>query len=117
MQRSLFPNFKSINPKNIMIKVTVLYGHPTDSLAFESYYGSTHMPLVGKINGIVKAEVTKFLPNADGSKPEYYRMAELYFETPEDMQAGLGSPEGKATTDDLANFATGGVKMLVGTVG
>lgn len=100
-----------------MIKVTVLYGHPTDPAAFESYYATTHMPLVGKISGLAKAEVTKFLPNSDGSQPEYYRMAELWFESPEMMQTALGSPEGKATTDDLGNFATGGVKMLVGIVG
>ncbi len=100
-----------------MIKVTVLYGHPADPAAFETYYAMTHMPLVGKINGLAKAEVTKFLPNADKSNPDYYRMAELWFETPETMQAALGSQEGKATTDDLVNFATGGVKVLVGMVG
>lgn len=100
-----------------MIKVTVLYGHPTDPAVFESYYASTHMPLVGKIKGLAKAEVTKFLPNPDGSNAEYYRMAELWFDTPTTMQEALGSPEGKATTDDLPNFATGGVKMLVGQVG
>lgn len=100
-----------------MIKVTVLYGHPTDPAAFESYYATKHMPLVSKIKGLAKAEVTKFLPNADGSDPEYYRMAELWFDTPAAMQEALGSPEGKATTDDLANFASGGVKMLVGEVG
>jgi len=100
-----------------MIKLTVLYGHPKDSETFENYYSNTHMPLVGKIKGVAKAEITKFLPNEDGSKPEYYRLAELYFETPEGMKAALGSPEGKATTDDLANFATGGVKVLAGIVG
>lgn len=39
-----------------MIKLTVLYGHPVDPAAFEAYYSSTHMPLVGTIKGIVKAE-------------------------------------------------------------
>lgn len=100
-----------------MIKVTVLYGHPTDPAAFESYYASTHMPLVGKMGGFEKAEVTKFLPNQDGSKADYYRMAELYYASPEAMQASLGSEDGKATVGDLGNFATGGVKMLVGEVG
>jgi uncharacterized protein (TIGR02118 family) len=100
-----------------MIKLTVLYGQPTNPEAFENYYAATHMPLVGKIKGVAKAEVTKFLPNEDGSNPEYYRLAELYFESLEGMQTALGSPEGKATTDDLANFATGGVKVLVGMIG
>jgi uncharacterized protein (TIGR02118 family) len=100
-----------------MIKVTVLYGHPTDPAAFESYYATKHMPLVSKIKGLANAEVTKFLPNPDGSDAAYYRMAELWFDTTAIMEQALGSPEGKATTDDLANFASGGVKMLVGMVG
>ncbi|MEB2782515.1 EthD family reductase [Algoriphagus sp. C2-6-M1] len=66
-----------------MIKLTVLYIQPEDPAAFERYYAPTHMPLMGKINGVVKAEVTKFLPETDGSNPAYYRLAELYFESPE----------------------------------
>lgn len=100
-----------------MIKLTVLYNHPEDPAAFESYYAATHMPLVGTINGVIKAEVTKFLPEADGSNPAYYRLAELYFESPESLQQSMGSPEGRATAADLPNFATGGFKILVGMVG
>ncbi|WP_339750973.1 EthD family reductase [Algoriphagus aquimarinus] len=100
-----------------MIKLTVLYNHPEDPAAFENYYASTHMPLVGKIQGVVKAEVTKFLPEADGSKPAYYRLAELYFESPESLQQSMGSDEGQATAGDLPNFATGGFKIMVGMVG
>jgi len=100
-----------------MIKLTVLYNHPTDPAAFESYYAATHMPLVGKIKGVVKAEVTKFLPEADGSNPAYYRMAELYFESPEALQQSMGSAEGKATAGDITNFATGGFKIITGMVG
>ncbi|PZX58497.1 uncharacterized protein (TIGR02118 family) [Algoriphagus ratkowskyi] len=100
-----------------MVKLTVLYKHPTDPAAFESYYAATHMPLVGKIQGILKAEVTKFLPEADGSNPAFYRMAELYFENPEALQESMGSAEGQATAGDLANFATGGFTILSGVVG
>jgi hypothetical protein len=32
------------------------------------------------------------------------------------MEQCLGSSEGKATVADLANFATGGVTMIIGTV-
>ncbi|AWW00356.1 EthD family reductase [Arcticibacterium luteifluviistationis] len=99
-----------------MIKLTVLYGHPTDPAAFESYYATTHMPLVGKIKEIEKAETTMFLDEADGSKPAYYRMAELWFSSIEELQAGMGSPEGQATARDIANFATGGVTLLTGSV-
>lgn len=99
-----------------MIKLTVLYGHPTDPEAFEAYYASTHMPLVGKIKEIAKAETTKFLDEADGSKPTYYRMAELWFEDMDALQAGMGSEAGQATAGDIANFATGGVTLLTGAV-
>lgn len=40
-----------------------------------------------------------------------------WFDTPKTLQGALGSAEGKATTADLGNFATAGVKVLVGTVG
>ncbi|MBX2990214.1 MAG: EthD family reductase [Bacteroidetes bacterium] len=99
-----------------MIKATVLYGHPADVDAFEKYYHQTHLPLVAKAAGIAKAEYTRFLPNPDGSTPAHYRMAELYFAGPAEMQQTLGSPEGKAMAADLSNFATGGVTILIGQV-
>ena len=99
-----------------MIKVTVLYGHPTSPETFEKYYSETHLPLAGKTQGVVKSEFTKFLPNPDGTAAAYYRMAELYFTGPAEMQQAMGSPEGQAMAADLANFATGGVTILFGIV-
>lgn len=99
-----------------MIKLTVLYGHPTDPVTFEEYYANTHMPLVCKIKEIEKAETTKFLDEPDGSKAAYYRMAELWFADIDALQAGMGSPEGQATAGDLPNFAMGGFTILTGSV-
>ncbi|HMO32667.1 MAG TPA: EthD family reductase [Lacibacter sp.] len=99
-----------------MIKGTVLYGHPADVNAFESYYSEIHLPLVSNVTGITKAEYTKFLPGPDGSPPAYYRMAELYFNNPAEMQQALSSSEGMAMAADLSNFATGGVTILIGTI-
>jgi uncharacterized protein (TIGR02118 family) len=79
-----------------MIKATVLYGHPTDPDAFESYYAETHMPLAEKIKEAAKVETTKFLPNPDGSPAAFCRMAELYFASADDLQQALSSPEGRA---------------------
>lgn len=42
-----------------MIKLTVLYGQPVDAVAFEDYYASIHLPLVSKMKGHEKAELTK----------------------------------------------------------
>jgi uncharacterized protein (TIGR02118 family) len=105
-----------IKTQKIMIKLTVLYGHPTDPAAFESYYASTHMPLVGTIPGLAKTETTIFLPEADGSNASYYRLAELYFESSAALQSAMSTPQGQAAVADLANFASGGVKVMVGMV-
>jgi len=98
-----------------MLKATVLFGHPASPESFETYYSETHLPLAAKTQGISKLELTKFVANPDESSPAYYRMAELYFTGPGEMQQALDSPEGKAMAADLTNFATGGVTIVFGT--
>jgi len=99
-----------------MNKVTVLYGHPKDPDAFEKYYKETHLPIVATIKGVTKREITKFLSAPDGGKAASYRMFEFYFSGPSEMEQALGSSEGQAAVDDLPNFATGGVTVIIGTV-
>lgn len=99
-----------------MIKLTVLYGPPTNAEDFENYYSNTHLPIAAKMKGVDRLELTRFVPGPDGIPPNYYRMAELYFSTDEQMQATMSSPEGEATVADLPNFATGGVTVLMGLV-
>lgn len=99
-----------------MMKVTVLYHHPTSPETFESYYAQTHLPIAAKMKGVARLELTKFVSAPDGGRPAFYRMAELYFSSQAQMQETLGSPEGKATVGDLPKFATGGVTIAVGSV-
>jgi uncharacterized protein (TIGR02118 family) len=99
-----------------MLKATVLYGHPIDPDAFEKYYAETHLPLASKMKGINKIELTKFSSAPDGSRAAYYRMIELYFSGPAEMQQTMNSPEGQASAADFPNFATGGVTMMLGSV-
>jgi len=99
-----------------MMKVTVLYGQPTNPNEFEKYYRDKHLPLVAKMKDVARAELTKFVTGPDGGKPAFYRMAELYFTTQAQMGQTLGSPEGQAAVADIPNFATGGVTMVIGSV-
>jgi uncharacterized protein (TIGR02118 family) len=99
-----------------MVKLTVLYGHPKSPAAFEKYYAETHMPIAAKMQGVLRLELSKVTGTPDGGAPAYYRLADVYFDDLEHMQRVLATPEAKATVDDLANFATGGVTMLVSTV-
>ena len=97
--------------------VVVLYNWPKDTAAFEKYYAANHLPLVNakaKEIGFSKAVLIKFAPNADGSKPAHYRMAQLWWPTEAAMKAGMATPGFKAVADDLPKFSTGGQIVLTG---
>ena len=98
--------------------VTVLYHTPKDAAAFEKYYATTHVPLVvanQKEIGFQRADLTKFSATVDGKKPTFYRQAELYFDSMDDLQKGVATPGFKKVADDLKNFASGGLIGMVAT--
>ena len=98
--------------------VTVIYNTPKDSAAFEKYYASTHVPLVVASQeeiGFKRADLTKFSSTLDGKKPTFYRQAELYFDSMDDLQKGVATPGFKKVADDLKNFASGGLIGMVAT--
>ena len=96
-----------------MVKLSVLYGPPNDAAAFEKYYADTHMPLASKIQGVSKIELSKVVGTPEGTAPAIYRLADLYFNDTGHMKQVMDTPEAKATVADLANFATGGVTVLI----
>ena len=98
-----------------MIKMTVLYGHPGDPGAFDEYYEREHMPLAAKIPDVQRFESGR-IGAIDGTEPPYYRIAELWFESADQMGEALSSPEGEAATGDIPNFATGGATVFVSEV-
>jgi uncharacterized protein (TIGR02118 family) len=89
------------------IKFMVLYGHPPNPAEFEKYYLGTHMPLVAALKGARKMEAARCLPQADGSPPAFYRVFEMWFDSPEHMTAVMGTPEGQKVRADLPNFTAG----------
>jgi uncharacterized protein (TIGR02118 family) len=98
--------------------VTVLYNTPKSAAAFEKYYKETHLPLVVANQneiGFKRADLTKFESALDGKKPAFYRQAELYFDSMDDLQKGVATPGFKKVADDLKNFATGGLIGMVAT--
>ena len=87
-------------------------------MLFRSYYKSSHIPLVvanQKEIGFVRADLTKFGSTVDGKKPGFYRQAELYFNSMDDLKKGLATPVFKKVADDLPNFATGGLDGMIAT--
>ena len=96
-----------------MVKLVVAYGTPEDSAAFDEYYASKHIPLVHKIPNLRRFEAGKIVGTPDGSPAPYYFLAELCFDSVEDLQAAMGSPEGQAAGDDVPTLATGGATLLI----
>lgn len=97
--------------------VTVIYNSPKDPAAFESYYAATHIPIVGAGAAeiaMVRAELTKFAKNLDGTPATFYRQAKLYFPNAASLKTGTGTAAFKAVGDDLPKFADGGLTALVG---
>lgn len=97
--------------------VTVIYNTPKDTAAFEKYYSATHLPIVGAGQqeiGFVRADLTKFVSNLDGSAPARYRQAELCFPSMDALKSGIGTPAFKKVGDDFPNFVTNGLTALIG---
>jgi uncharacterized protein (TIGR02118 family) len=96
-----------------MVKLVVAYGPPSDPAAFDRHYAETHVPLAQQIPDVQRFEAGRVLGTPDGSAAPYYFIAELWFESAEQLQAALQSPEGQAAAADLGNFATGGATLMI----
>ena len=110
------PAAEPTEPAGPMAIVTVIYHTPKDTAAFEKYYRDVHLPLVSANQqeiGFTRADLTRFSNNLDGSKPAYYRQAELYFPSMEAARKGMATPGFNKVADDLSNFASGGLTGLL----
>jgi len=96
-----------------MAKLIVLYRIPRDPAEFDRYYAQVHTPLVKKIPGLRRFEVTR-LTGAPSGASDLYLIAELYFDNAAAREAALASNEAKATEADLSKFAEGIVSVYFG---
>ena len=96
-----------------MARLVAIYSMPKDTAAFDAYYYGTHVPLAKKLPGLTRYEVSTGTVTAPASSKGVYLVATLHFASMDELNRALGSPEGKATARDLANFATGGVDLLM----
>ena len=95
-----------------MYRLTVLYGHPEDPADFDAYYEDTHIPIARKMQGLVGWTIGKCESADPSENAPYYLVVNLLTETAADMERMLKSPEGRATLEDVPNFATGGVCFM-----
>jgi uncharacterized protein (TIGR02118 family) len=93
-----------------MANLLVLYGRPADPAAFDQYYAERHLPLVRKLPGLRGVALSDGLEVLSGG--DLYRIVRLEFAGSDAVKSALGSPEGQAAAQDLANFADGGVQIV-----
>ncbi|NTV99986.1 MAG: EthD family reductase [Oscillochloris sp.] len=95
-----------------MVKLTVLYGQPTDPAAFDRHYREVHIPLAQKMQGWKGWTIGKCESSTPGESSPYYMIVALYATSRAAAEEILASPEGQATVADVQNFATGGATFL-----
>jgi uncharacterized protein (TIGR02118 family) len=104
---------KPTTPAESMAKLIVVYRTPRDPAEFDRYYAQVHTPLVKKIPGLRRLEVTR-LTGAPSGASDLYLIAELYFDNAAAREAALSSNEGKAAEADLPKFAERIVSVYFG---
>ncbi|QSO47788.1 EthD family reductase [Alicyclobacillus mengziensis] len=97
-----------------MVKFIALYRQPADTALFDEHYTSVHTPLVEKVPGLKKLEVTRISGTPMGKPAGYYLMAEMYFADADSFKTAMASSENRAAGKDLMSFAGDIVEMMVG---
>ena len=94
------------------MKLIALYKEPADPAGFDEAYFKNHIPLVEKVPGLLRTEITHIRATLQGER--YYMMAVLHFADEESFKAGLNSPEMATAGESLDSFAKGQYTLLFG---
>jgi uncharacterized protein (TIGR02118 family) len=70
--------------------------------AFERHYWDVHVPLAAAIPGTVSLTLTRTDEGLEGAPPSYYRVAETVFESKEDLEEAMRTPQWAALRADAA---------------
>lgn len=101
-----------------MICVTVVYPNSPETRFDKSYYMEKHIPFASQkfgAFGFKKAEVLIGRPGLDGSSPAYHMMANLHFDSLENLQKALAAV-GAEVMADIPNYTNAQPLIYVGEV-
>jgi len=79
-----------------------LYETPADPEAFDRHYREVHIPLLRQLPGLRRFTVGRDVTPLHGAP--CYLIAELEWETMDDLRAAFGTAEGRATAADAAQL-------------
>jgi uncharacterized protein (TIGR02118 family) len=80
-----------------------LHETPADPGAFDRHYREVHIPLGRRLPGLRRYAVGRDVAAVRGGPP-YYLVAELEWDTMDELRAAFASPEGRATAADAARL-------------
>lgn len=80
-----------------------LYETPADPDAFDRHYRKVHVPLTRRLPGLRSYTLGRDLVAVRGGEP-CYLIAELEWDTMDELRAAFDSPEGGATAADAAHL-------------
>lgn len=80
-----------------------LYETPADPAAFDRHYRDVHIPLARRLPGLRRYTIGRDLVAVRGDSP-CYLVAELEWDTMDELQAAFASPEGSATAAAAAHL-------------
>jgi uncharacterized protein (TIGR02118 family) len=98
-------------------KIVALWSAPKagDVEAFEAYYRETHVPKATVVPNLRKITLTRVETGLEGSPAPFYRVAELYFDSPEAMERSAQSDSWRSMREDAGKMIERfGVTLTVG---
>lgn len=85
------------------VRFLALYETPTDPEAFDRHYREVHIRLGRRLPGLRRYTVGRDVAAVRGGGP-YYLVAELEWDTMNELRAAFASSEGRATAADAARL-------------
>ena len=95
------------------IKIIAVYPQPANVEEFERAYTDHHVPMVSKVKLLKKFVATRIIGTPDGNTPPFYRIAELYFSSMEDLKDALADPAGQETAAHAIAISSGGTPLFM----
>ena len=95
-----------------MARLIALFNPPDDPAAFDAHYRDVHTEIVRRYPNLRGLSLTR--PDGVGGRSApFHLMAEMRFDSRDDLDVALASDAGRESGRDLRNFATAGVSLFI----
>jgi uncharacterized protein (TIGR02118 family) len=95
-----------------MPRLVALYNVPEDPEAFDAHYRDVHSAIVARYLNLRDVRLTTPVGVAGRPAP-YHLMAEMVFDSDDELSAALMSDAGVESARDLRTFAAAGVTIFI----